>query len=135
MNIKGKRALVTGGSSGIGLEIARGLLRAGASVSIIGRRQEAVDQAVQQLDALGMISGTSADVTTAEGRARTLVLAMRSLGGIDILVNNAGGVRAGRLDALEEDEIRQMVEVNLTRPILLTRTALPVLRASGMRWW
>ncbi len=131
MNIIGKRALVTGGSSGIGLEIARQLLLAGASVGITGRRQEAVDAAVQQLEGLGAISGVSADVTTAEGRMRTLDLAANSLGGLDILVNNAGGVRAGRLETIEEDDIRQMVEVNLTGPILLTRAALPALRESG----
>lgn len=127
MNLSGKRALVTGGSSGIGLEIARELLRAGASVAITGRRQEAVDKALGELRSLGTVSGVSADVTTADGRARSLDLTTRTLGGLDILVNNAG-VRAGRLEAIEEDEIRQMVEVNLTGPILLTRAALPLLK-------
>lgn len=131
MNLNGKRALVTGGSSGIGLEIARELLIAGAIVGITGRRQGAVDQALRQLEGQGPIRGLSADVTTSEGRARTLELAAESLGGLDVLVNNAGGVRAGRLEAITEDEIRQMVEVNLTGPILLTRAALPLLKESG----
>lgn len=131
MNIKDKRALVTGGSSGIGLEIARALLRAGASVVITGRRQDALDRAIAQLSGLGKISGVSADVTTVEGRARSLEQANQSLGGLDILVNNAGGVRAGRLETIKEDEIRQMVEVNLTAPMLLTRAALPMLKKSG----
>ena len=128
MNLSGKRALVTGGSSGIGLEIARELLKAGAGVGITGRRQEAVDKALGELRSLGTVSGVAADVTTADGRARSLDLATRTLGGLDILVNNAGGVRAGRLEAIEEDEIRQMVDVNLTGPILLTRAALPLLK-------
>jgi short-subunit dehydrogenase len=51
-----------------------------------------------------------------------------AFGGLDILVNNAGGVRAGRLEAISEHEIRAMIEVNLTAPILLTQTALPSLR-------
>lgn len=131
MNLSEKRALVTGGSSGIGLEIARELLKAGASVGITGRRQEAVDKALGELRSLGAVSGVSADVTTADGRARSLDLARSSLGGLDILVNNAGGVRAGRLEAIKEDEIRQMVEVNLTGPILLTRAALPLLKESA----
>lgn len=103
MNLNGKRALVTGGSSGIGLEIARELLIAGAIVGITGRRQGAVDQALRQLEGQGPIRGLSADVTTSEGRARTLELAAESLGGLDVLVNNAGGVRAGRLEAITED--------------------------------
>jgi len=53
MNLSGKRALVTGGSSGIGLEIARELLKAGASVAITGRRQEAVDKALGELRSVG----------------------------------------------------------------------------------
>ena len=51
--------------------------------------------------------------------------ALQALGGLDILVNNAGGVRAGSLQRLSEVEIRRMIEVNLTAPILLTRAALP----------
>lgn len=129
MDLKDKRALVTGGSSGIGLEIARELLRRGSAVAITGRRSTVVEGAVEQLRPLGVVTGIAADVTTAEGRQRTLELA-RSSGGLDILVNNAGGVRAGRLEAIQEDEILQMVEVNLTGPMLLTRAALPILKES-----
>lgn len=53
------------------------------------------------------------------------------LGGLDILVSNAGATRGGRIEAIEEDAIRQMIEVNLAAPILLTRSALPALRASS----
>lgn len=129
MDLKGKRALITGGSSGIGLEIARELLRHGSVVAVTGRRGTVVDEAVEQLGSLGTVTGIAADVTTAEGRQRTVELA-RSLGGLDILVNNAGGVRAGYLENIQEDEILKMIEVNLTGPVLLTRIALPLLKAS-----
>lgn len=130
MNIAGKRALVTGGSSGIGFEIARTLLARGARVVITGRRADRVEQAVRELgsDKVGCVA---ADIVTAEGRRATLDQALDALGGLDILVNNAGGVRAGRLEDTQEDEIRRMLEVNLTAPILLTRLALPALLASG----
>ena len=131
MNIQGKRALVTGGSSGIGLEIARELLARGARVVITGRRADVVDRAVEDLRRSGDVTGIAADVTTTEGRERSLSGALKALGGLDILVNNAGGVRAGRLEMISEDEIRQMVEVNLTAPMLLTRAALPALKQSG----
>jgi uncharacterized oxidoreductase len=131
MNISGKRALITGGSSGIGLELAKELLRAGATVGIVGRRQDAVGQTIADLSGMGTIYGCAGDITTEEGRTRTLDLARHALGGLDLLINNAGGVRAGRLENIAEDEIRQMVEVNLTGPILLTRKALPMLKESG----
>ena len=76
-------------------------------------------------------TGIAADVGTAEGRAQTLQRALDALGGLDILVNNAGGVRAGRLEATTEAEIEAMLNVDLLAPILLTRAALPSLRASG----
>ena len=81
MDMNAKRVLVTGGSSGIGLEIARELLRAGAVVGIVGRRQNAVTQAIADLSGLGTIHGCAADVTTTEGRARTLDLARHASAG------------------------------------------------------
>ena len=107
MNISGKRALVTGGSSGIGFEIARQLLERGAWVVITGRRKQTLDQAVRALTASGEIVGVAADVTTPEGRDLSLRTALQALGGLDILVNNAGGVRAGTLQRLSEVEIRR----------------------------
>lgn len=131
MNITNKRALITGGTSGIGLALARELLEAGASVVVNGRRQSAVDAAVEQLARLGTVHGVATDIT-APGQPRSLVdSAVDRLGGLDILVNNAGGVRAGDLETIEEDEVRQMVEVNLTAPMLIARAALAPLRESG----
>jgi uncharacterized oxidoreductase len=131
VKIAGKRALVTGGSSSIGLEIARELLARGARVIITGRRAERVEQAVEELGANGRVGGVVADVVLPEGRRMTLDRTLDAMGGLDILVNNAGGVRAGRLEDTQEDEIRQMLEVNLAAPILLTRLVLPALIASG----
>jgi len=132
VNLKGKRALVTGGSSGIGLATARALLAKGARVVISGRRPDVVAAAVSELQAGGgFVKGVAADVGSAEGRALTLKQALDALGGLDILINNAGGVRAGRLEKTTEAEIEAMITVDLLAPILLTRAALPALRASG----
>jgi uncharacterized oxidoreductase len=132
MNMKDKRVLVTGGSSGIGLAIAHTLLAKGAKVVVTGRRQDALAAAVAELKTNGgQVWGVAADVSTAGGRAATLQQALGALGGLDILVNNAGGVRAGRLEAISEAEIEAMVTIDLLAPILLTRAALPALRASG----
>ena len=132
MHLKGKKVLITGGSSGIGFAIAEAALAKGADVAITGRRQDVVMEAAKQLRQGGRrVESVAADVSTASGRAATLKLSLEKLGGLDVLVNNAGGVRAGRLEETTEAEIRTMIEVDLVAPILLTRAALPALRASG----
>jgi uncharacterized oxidoreductase len=132
MHLKGKKVLITGGSSGIGFAIAEAMLAKGADVAITGRRQDVVMEAAKQLRQGGRrVESVAADVSTASGRAATLKLSLEKLGGLDVLVNNAGGVRAGRLEDTTEAEIRTMIEVDLVAPILLTRAALPALRASG----
>jgi short-subunit dehydrogenase len=132
MNIKGKRVLITGGSSGIGLALAQAMLAKSARVVITGRRPDALAKAIQELQRTGSsVWSVTADVATHEGRAATIKHAVEALGGLDILVNNAGGVRAGRLESTPEAELQAMIDVDLVAPILLTRAALPMLRASG----
>ncbi len=132
MKLQGKRALITGGSSGIGFAIAEAMLARGATVAITGRRPEVLAEAADRLRQGGRnVESVAADVSTEKGRQTTLEHALDKLGGLDILVNNAGGVRAGRLEDTTEAEIRKMIEVDLVAPIMLTRAALPSLRASG----
>ena len=130
MHLKGKKVLITGGSSGIGFAISEATLAKGADVAITGRRQDVVMEAAKQLrQGDRRVESVAADVSTASGREATLKLSLERLGGL--LVNNAGGVRAGKLEDTTEAEIRTMIEVDLVAPILLTRAALPALRASG----
>jgi uncharacterized oxidoreductase len=72
-----------------------------------------------------------ADLTGAGAPSVVVAAAQEQFGGIDVLVNNAGNVRAGRLEAVQESEVLAQVALNLSAPILLTRAALPALRASG----
>ncbi len=131
MRLDGKRALITGGSSGIGLAIAHAMLAKGARIIITGRDADRLGQALTDLRSTGAaIDALQADVATVEGRALSIEKAVEALGGLDILVNNAGGVRAGRLEKTTEQEIRSMIEVDLVAPILLTQAALPHLHAS-----
>lgn len=132
MHLRGKRILITGGSSGIGLATARAMIDRGARVVVTGRRPDALAAALDGLrgDAV-FIEGVTADIATPAGREATLREALAMLGGLDILVNNAGGVRAGRLENTSEAEIEAMVAVDLLAPILLTRSALPAMRQGG----
>ena len=132
MKLKGKRVLITGGSSGIGFATAQALLAKGAKVVITARRKASLAEAASRLGVGGnIVNFAAADVTTETGRSDTIAAAMKNLGGLDILINNAGGVRAGRLEDTSETDIRTMIEVDLVAPILLTRAGLPALRASG----
>ena len=132
MNLQGKRAVITGGSSGIGYEIARQMAAKGARLVLTGRRPDALAGAVARLSAGGAeVHGLPGDVADAAVRAALLDGAIRLLGGVDILVNNAGGVRAGRLEDTSEADLRAMIEVDLLAPMLLTRAFLPELRRSG----
>jgi uncharacterized oxidoreductase len=132
MNIKNKRILITGGSSGIGLALAHSLLAKGAKIVVTGRRPDVLTSAVRELQNVSASAwGVAADVATTDGRASTIKQTLDLLGGLDILVNNAGGVRAGRLENTPESELQAMIDVDLVAPILLTRAALPALRDSG----
>jgi len=132
MDLKQKRVLVTGGSSGIGFAIAEALAARGARIVITGRREGKLVEAAARLSGpsnkVGFVAG---DVTVNSDRHRMLSDTIAALGGLDILVNNAGAVRAGRLELLSEEDIRAMIEVDLVAPILFIRQALPELRKSG----
>ena len=133
MNMHGKRVVITGGSAGIGHEIARQLALKGARLVLTGRRAEALSAAVAALhrDTGAEIHGIPGDIADGAVRDALIGRAVALLGGIDVLVNNAGGVRAGRLENTSEAELRAMIEVDLVAPILLTRAALPELRRAG----
>jgi NAD(P)-dependent dehydrogenase (short-subunit alcohol dehydrogenase family) len=131
MKIEGKRVLITGGSSGIGLATARALHAKGARLVITGRHPDKLADALRALAGGDAVFSVAADVSTGKGREATLEHSIEKLGGLDILINNAGGVRAGRIEDTSEADMLAMVAVDFVAPILLTRAALPVLRASG----
>lgn len=129
-----KVALVTGGSKGIGLEIARGLLAAGASVAICGRNETALAAAEKALSGEyepGRVLALRADVGKVED-VRTLVAEVGSrFGKLDILVNNAGlGVFKSVADLTPEDW-QAMLDTNLTGVFYCCHEALPLLKAAG----
>lgn len=131
MDLSNRRGIITGAGSGIGRELAIEFGKRGANLLLVGRREDPlVETAGLVAAAGGRAEVLSVDVTDADAPARILQAAA-ALGDIDLLINNAGNVRAGRLDAVSEQDVRSMLDLNLTAPILLTRASLGVLRRSG----
>jgi len=128
--LRGKKAVVTGGTRGIGRAIAEALLRSGASVAICGRTRETVDQACVELKQStgGDIFGEAADVSKWDQMGHFFGTVASRFGGLDILVNNAGlGVFRSIQDLTPEDW-RNTIDLNLTGVFNCCKQALPLLR-------
>lgn len=94
--LAGKKALVTGGTRGIGMMIARGLLQAGADVVISSRKADACDEAVSQLSAFGSVRAVPADLSRQDECQRLAADVVNDTGDLHILVNNAGATWVSR---------------------------------------
>jgi NAD(P)-dependent dehydrogenase (short-subunit alcohol dehydrogenase family) len=125
-DLTGKVAIVTGGSRGLGLEIAEGLAEAGARVAITGRRRQWLDGAEQQLRGGGFdVLAIEADAADPAGVRATVDQTIERLGAIDILVNNAGmGWGAPSLE-YPLDKWQQTLDVNLTGVWLMSQAVAP----------
>jgi NAD(P)-dependent dehydrogenase (short-subunit alcohol dehydrogenase family) len=135
LGLAGRRAIVTGGSKGLGLAIAAELLGEGAAVAICSRNAAELDDAAaalaKQAGDSAQIAALACDVTDPEQVTAFVDGAAAALGGVDILVNNAGGARPGRFAALTDDDWQADTEVKLFSQIRCIRAALPHLRESA----
>ena len=115
LELNGKVAVVIGGTSGIGLAIAKGMAEAGADVVPTSRRQDQVDAAAQEIESRGKRSlRVSSDVSDRDSLERVLDEAIKAFGKVDILVNSAGRTkRAPTIDFTEEDW-NNIIDTNLT---------------------
>lgn len=121
-NLSGKRALVTGGTQGIGYAIARGLGKAGASLVINGRNEEKLNRCIHQLRGEGIkAEGALFDVTDAEGVKSGVAAIESNIGPIDILVNNAGIIRRAPAEDLPEEDWNEVILTNLTAPFFVSK--------------
>lgn len=117
--LRGKVALVTGASSGLGVEFARGLAMAGADVAIVARRQERLQEVTQQLEMFGgRVLAVPADLREEAQIEAALERTTGALGPIDILVNNAGVAPVGRAERHSLEKWQQALEINLTAVFL-----------------
>ncbi len=131
-SLVGRVALVTGGNSGIGLAMARGLREAGAKVAIGGRRAARNAQALADLGGDGTDTAAfELDVTDETSVGATVQGVVARFGRLDILINNAGGVNRKSVMDLELGEWEQVLATNLTGPFLCTKHAARQMKAQG----
>jgi short-subunit dehydrogenase len=130
--LRGRTALVTGASGGIGRQIARRLAENGMNVVVSGRREEVLADVVAELRGLGVSSeAVPADLGDLSQVDPLIERSEAALGGIDVLVNNAGIETVGSFTAYSREQLTSMVDVNLTAPLLLTHRVVPGMLERG----
>jgi NAD(P)-dependent dehydrogenase (short-subunit alcohol dehydrogenase family) len=133
IDLSGKRAIITGSTSGIGFAIATGLVASGAAVVINGRNQKTVDAAVARLakgaDGKGAakVDGIAADLATAAGAAAFVARASDA----DILVNNLGIFEPKPFEAISDDDWQRFFETNVMSGVRMSRHYLPQMVKRG----
>jgi NAD(P)-dependent dehydrogenase (short-subunit alcohol dehydrogenase family) len=120
--LKGKVALVTGASSGLGVELAEGLALAGADVAVVARRKDRLEQVAGQIRTYGVRAlAVQADLTVDAELARAVGEVERGLGAVDILINNAGIAPVGRAEKQTPEQWDGALAVNLTAVFRLSQ--------------
>ncbi|RUL91892.1 glucose 1-dehydrogenase [Verrucosispora sp. FIM060022] len=130
-SVHGKTVLVTGGTRGIGLMIARGFVEAGAHVIISSRKAEACAAVAEELSAYGSCEAIPADLSSDEA-AQALAQAVRErVDTLDVLVNNAGATWGAPLEEYPESAFDKLWAINVKAVFRLTTALLPALRAAA----
>ncbi|HBQ61265.1 MAG TPA: ketoacyl reductase [Balneolaceae bacterium] len=130
LEIKGKTALVTGGSKGIGYGIAEALAKEGCDLIICARHQEELEEAADQLRGYGSnVLSVVADLTKSIDIDRLVAEAQKEFGTIDILINNAGTIgQNGTFEETPLDEWRSLFDLNLFAVVELTQKIIPAMQ-------
>jgi NAD(P)-dependent dehydrogenase (short-subunit alcohol dehydrogenase family) len=130
-DVSGRTALVTGGSRGIGLMIARGLVQAGARVIVSSRKADDVEAAARELSELGDCQAIPGDISTPEGAEALAAATSARFARLDILVNNAGAVWGAPLEDFPPSGWEKVLHTNVEGVFHLTVALLPQLRAAA----
>ncbi len=129
--LDGKTALVTGGTRGIGMMIARGLLQAGADVVVSSRKADACQEAVAALSEFGPVRAVPADLARQEECARLAADVLTRADHLDILVNNAGATWGEPLQSFPAAAWDRVIDLNVKSPFWMVQELLPALRKAG----
>ncbi len=127
-SLRDKTALITGGSSGIGLMLARGLLINGARVIISSRKAENCERALAELLTYGDVSAVICDVTNESQRGDLVSAVAERFSDLDILINNAGANWGARFEDYPDEGFAKVLDTNLNSVFSLTRDLVPALR-------
>ncbi len=131
--LKDKIAIVTGAGSGIGRAIALAMVREGARVVLVGRRNDRVEAVAREVprEEQGSAMALAADVSKRDEIERVLQETVKAFGGINVLVNNAGILHAGTAEQITEAQWDETFNINVRGLWLLSRAMLPHLRKAG----
>ena len=124
-------AIVTGGSKGIGLAIARAFLDRGMQVTITGRNERDLERAQERLAGGARVLALAADVRDPADAQRAIDETVSRFGGLDVLVNNAGVGRFAHVADMTIDTWREVIDTNLSGVFYCTHAALPQMRRRG----
>lgn len=132
LQLKGKRALITGASRGLGYALARALTHEGVNLAINSRDPGGIKSAAQKLagETHGQVAALPGDVSDPAVPDKLLESAAQALGGLDILVTNSGGPPSGKFETFDDETWQYAVNLNLLSHVRLIRAALPHLRKS-----
>ncbi len=131
-DLAGRKAAVTGATSGIGEATALALAGAGAAVALAGRREDRLEALAEEIESDGgRALAIPTDVTDEEQAAAFVRRAHEELDGLDVLVNNAGVMLLGPVTGADTDDWRRMVDVNLLGLLYCTHAALPLMGEGG----
>jgi len=131
-DLSGKTAIVTGGGTGIGRQMAQGLAEAGANLVLCARKAERCEQAASELEQLGVRAiGLGCDVRDPEQVQHVVTKAVEELGGVDVLVNNAGTVWGASPEEMPLEGWQKVIDVNLTGVFLFSQAAGRVMIERG----
>jgi len=131
-DLTGKVAIVTGGNGGIGLGMARGLARAGASIVVAGRDDAKSRDAVREIEQIGTKAvAISVDVTDKTAVAAMVDDTLKQFGRIDILINNAGMSVRQPAHVISLEDWETVIDTNLTSAFICTKAVYPAMKQAG----
>ena len=133
MDVKGKTAVVTGGTKGIGRAIAQSLVNAGVNVSFSARHESEIERAAAELNQAGSgrAAGFFCDVRDEAQVKAFFAQTVEKFGGIDIVVNNAGIGMFATVESMSADDFRAVIETNLCGVFYCCHEAIPLLKQRG----